>query len=269
MTTTASSASVPTPPSARLYGRIVEDWRARIISGEAGPGSGIPSERELEERYGVSRITVRRALDELVREKLIERRQGRRTVVLGPPVAPITDTVSSGFTDMLHLGRVTNARLLAFEWRIASAEIAGRLDLQEGDQVLHVARLRVRDEEPMFHSEVHLPRRVGLLIDRSMLERAPILNLMIEAGIGVVSSQQTMSAAPCPDWLAPLLRVEAGSPTFRIDRLVRDAEERPVQMLTGYSRWDRFSYRIETTHLEPSGSAKTGVRSRSSGLVAL
>ncbi|WP_375462098.1 GntR family transcriptional regulator [uncultured Enterovirga sp.] len=264
------SANMSAAGSPHRYGRIMAALRADILGGALQPGDGLPSERALEERFGVSRITVRRALEELAQERLIERRQGRRTVVLGPAPPRLVGTVAGGHTDMLQLGRVTEARVRTFEWRIASAGLAEKLDLAEGDQVLYVARVRFRDGAPVFHTEAWLPRAVGLLIDRSMLERTPILDLMMEGGVEVASSRQIMSAAPCPDWLAPLLDIAVGDPVFRLDRTVRDGADRPVQFLVSMFRWDRFSYQIEALHSPPGVSPATAaLRARHSGLVAI
>lgn len=241
------------------YRQILQDLRTAIEAGSLRPGSLAPSEKALEAHYGVSRITARRALDELAQSRMIERSRGRRARVLGLPAPEALPVVRDDLANMLRQVRGTTVSVLDFEWRVATPEIAHALMVDEGDQVLFVARLRRRAERPVFVTHVYLPRPVGQLIDRKMLETTPILDVMAAQGVDIARYDQRMSARPCPEWVAPLLQLEAGDPTFQVTRTVRDRHGCPVQLVTIYFRWDAYSYRFSAVcdGDEASGTIET------------
>lgn len=139
-----------------LYDQIERNLRSLIINGRLQPGESVPSEWELASAYGVSRLTVRRALDDLVRQKWLTRRQGVGTFVSQPAVADISPSKLSFTQEMIAIGRRPSNRLLSSRVIPATSSIAQRLSLYRGSAVVEIVRLRLADEIPILHETSYL-----------------------------------------------------------------------------------------------------------------
>ena len=213
--------------------------------GELPVGTTLPSEAALCARFGVSRITVRRALDELAQAGLIDRSGGRATKVTAPRLVHSIAAFEDPFSPV-RLVRDTTVRLLAFGWQAASGQGGRSLGLEPSEQMLVVARLRLRDGKPVFHTTTYMPPRVGGLVNRRALDTRPLHEILAAEGCVSASIDRQMSAAPCPKEVAEPLELRPGAPTFRIDRLSRDNEGAPLHLLVGHWRWDQFSMRLSS-----------------------
>ncbi len=241
----ASDEAIP------LYKTVLNQLRAEMGRGALPVGATLPSESALCARFGVSRITVRRALDELAQAGLVDRGAGRATKVTAPRLVHSIAAFEDPFSPV-RLVRDTTVRLLAFAWQAASGPAARSLGLEEGEQMLVIARLRLRDGQPVFHTETAMPPRVGSLVNRTALDTRPLHEILAAEGCVPTSIDRQMSAAPCPKDVAGPLGLRPGAPTFRIDRLSRDGAGTPLHRLVGHWRWDQFSMRLS------SNTATTG-----------
>jgi GntR family transcriptional regulator len=133
-----------------LYNLIEENFHELIGSDQLKTGEAIPSEWELSELYSVSRLTVRHALGNLVRQGWLNRRQGVGTFVAKPPLTRITPSRLSFTEQMRAIGRVPSSRQFYIRVIPASLEVAGHLKLAEGDPVIEIRRLRLVDDEPIM-----------------------------------------------------------------------------------------------------------------------
>src|SRR5512138_870320 len=129
-----------------LYDQIERNLRDLIINGQLQPGQMMPSEWDLSTLYGVSRLTVRRALEELVRQNWLERKHGVGTFVRQPTIASIADSKLSFTEQMRAIGRRPSSRLIGQSVVPATAKIARALHLHEGESILEVTRIRLADE---------------------------------------------------------------------------------------------------------------------------
>lgn len=226
-----------------LYRKVVDQLRSDMQSGILPVGSALLSEKDMCELFSVSRITVRRAMDELAQDGLIDRGAGRAARVTMPrlihAIAAFEDPVGS-----LRLVRDTSLKLLAFEWQVAAAPVAQALQLDEGDQLLRIQRLRCRGELPVFHTVAYLPAAIGALVNRKAVEGCALHDVLAAAGCVPAFVDRQMCAAPCPRSIAKALDLAPGAPTFRVERISRDAEGHPLHLLIGHWRWDRFSMRL-------------------------
>ncbi|MBP0495151.1 GntR family transcriptional regulator [Pararoseomonas indoligenes] len=236
-------------PDLPLYRAVLDGLHEDLRNGRLPVGAALPSEKELCERFGVSRITVRRAMDTLAQEGLIHRSAGRAARVAEPrlvqAVAAFED--SSG---PLRLVRGTRVELLGFEWQLADGAVARALGIEEGDQVLRIARLRRQEEAPVFHTVTYLPAEIGAAINRRALEESALQEVLAAAGFIAAGTERQMGAAPCPKAVAALLGLRTGAPTFRTERLTRDATARPLHLMIGHWRWDRFAMRLVSAPTE-------------------
>jgi len=235
---------------APLYAKVHAALRQAIKSGRLAAGSVLPSEKELEAKHGVSRITVRRALAELEHEGLVARSRGRQARVIEPLISAVSTHIDDDLAAMLNLVRGTEAKVLNFRWQMPDDVARARLEVASDEPVLLVERLRSSGGRPMLHTQALLPAWVGAKFDREALGQRSMLDQLAHDGVTVAEAVQSMHAAPCPDAVAPLLGLSTGDPCFVIERLVRDDRGRPVQHLLATFRWDSFSYRISSTRSE-------------------
>ena len=136
------SRSVPLSRSVPAYLQIEEQLADRIEAGEFSPGDVLPTERELTRQLGVSRMTVRAAMDRLVQRDLIVRRQGSGTFVAEPKLRQDASKLRGFFEDTVGQGVVPVSRLLLREDVLATRHIAGVLDLSVGESVYRIVRVR-------------------------------------------------------------------------------------------------------------------------------
>lgn len=245
------SARVP------LYHQIFVILRNRIYGGDLSPGDIVPGEQELGTEFGVSRITAKRALNELADAGLVVRERGRGTrVIKRPPTPAATSSIEGWLENISLMGIATEAQVLEFDFVPAGEEIAQALELTPGDEVQRAVRVRYLDGEPMSFLITYLPADIGHRFDREDLDRKPLLHLLERAGVQVASARQTISATLADAEVAGALSIHAGAPLIEVRRVVRDTADRPVEYL-------RVMYRPDIYHFEMSMRrvpAKEGMR---------
>jgi len=237
----AVDRSLPQP----LYQQVYRQLRDAILNGLHPDGDELPSEQALERRFGVSRITVRRALEELARLGLVERRQGRTTrVCRRPHTLPLAADAEGELRNTLAIGLETDVEVIACDRLPAPAAIAAALALPPASPVLHLVRLRRRQGLPFCHTEAHVPEALAAAIDAEALRRRPLLLLLEEAGVIPARVEQSITAVAAAEPEASRLEVAPGTPLLRLHRVVHDLQGRPVQEITALFRSDRYDYRL-------------------------
>jgi Transcriptional regulators len=162
-----------------LHHQVYLDLKAALDAGEWSVGKQLPPERELARRYGCSLITVRRALDELSREKRLERARGRGTFVLPTRLERPLNGALTFTQEIQRQGLDPSTRLLAARPEAATEQVAAALELEPGSPTLYLERLRLASETPLLLEMVHLPaeRFPGLL--SSDLERNSLYEILM------------------------------------------------------------------------------------------
>lgn len=138
-----------------LYFQVKQKMRSEVIQSGMSPGSQIPSEAELKKLFGVSRVTLRRAIDELVREGVLYSRQGMGHFVANPDEVDM-QCIRSFTEDAYLAGHKPATKVLSLEELAANSRVAQELGVEEGDTVSRVRRLRLLDGKPTFLSDAHL-----------------------------------------------------------------------------------------------------------------
>jgi len=231
---------------APLYAQIRQLIVAALAAGEWRPGDALPSEAALALRFGASAGTVRRALDELTAEHIVERRQGSGTFV-STHAAPrqqfrflrlVADDAASGFTrELLGCRRVR-----------AAADVARALALRAGEPVIEVRRLLHRRERPVVLDELWLPERHFEGLSAEVIEaHAGTLYALFEARFGVhmVRAEEKLRAVGATPQAAALLRVDSGVPLLSVERLAYTYGDRPVELRRGLYHTEADHYRNE------------------------
>jgi GntR family transcriptional regulator len=234
---------LPTP----LYHQIYLLLRERIVSGGLSHGDLLPGEQEMARMLGVSRITVKRALNELAARGLVERRRGRGTSVAGSAVIPLVAGAFDTLVESLQrMGLQTDVRLLDVGEVAADATTAERLEIKPGVNVQRAVRLRELGGQPFSHLVNFIPLSIARRYAESDLASASMLTLLERAGAAPQEAEQWISAVGAPASIASILDVAPGAPLLRVDRVMRGPRRKPVQYIEVHYRPDRFHYHFRT-----------------------
>jgi GntR family transcriptional regulator len=229
-----------------LYHQIFLQLREEITSGQRAFGSRMPTEQELSAQFGVSRITARRALDELADNHLVARkRRVGTTVVFKSPAKPLHGNIDQAIESLLNFGRATQVKLLEIETVPARPPIDEAMKLVPLTPVVRIVRVRWLDDAPLGHFVSYIPVDLAAGMTRASLKSTPMLVLLREAGVQIGAAHQTISATLADATLSAALQVEIGSPILRVTRTMIDASGRPVQHILAQFRPDRYQIRLD------------------------
>jgi GntR family transcriptional regulator len=251
MPCTAPRSSLP-GGYAPLYARLRQAIHNRVTSGEWRPGDQIPTIRELGEQYGVSRITVVQALDELAREGMLIRWQGKG-VFVGQPKPDARRMPLQSFTEeTVGRGRIPSSRTLRLVRGPADPGVSSRLGLRPDACVVLLERLRLEDGCPIALQLVYLPDQlVPGLVDRA--EPIESLYQVLADTYGVLPTSAFESYEPVrlgPDQ-ARLLETRPGAPAFHVDRTTTDQHGRTIEFASSVLRGDRYVVRLLLSRSQP------------------
>lgn len=220
---------------------------------------GLPGELALMEQFGVARVTVRRALQQLAGEGLIARERGRGTRPLAPAEAaaaasriatrPKTTRLTGLLENLVSTSLNTTVRVLEVQLVGASAEVAQALRLPGGAAVQKAVRVRSTREGPLSHITTWVPGELARGFGKRELAKKPILVLLEESGVRVGHAQQTISARLADAQVAQHLGVSVGSALLAVRRLIHDEDGRPVQWLHGLYLPDRYEYQMQLSRV--------------------
>ncbi len=203
-------------------------------------GSAIPSERKLSTDLGVSRLTVRAALDDLVREGFLVRRHGSGTFVSEPKIAQQL-TLTSFSEDMRRRGMAPGSRTLELQTVSAGAALGRALNVSPNARVMQIVRLRLADAEPISVETLHVPAVLVPGLTRAQLEDSSFYELMERTyGIVIVAGMQTIEATVTNEEESRLLAVPPHSPALLFERTSRTAEDEIVEYVRSIYRGDRY-----------------------------
>jgi GntR family transcriptional regulator len=233
------------------YRAIAQDLRAELSA--AAPGSLLPSEAELSQRYAVSRVTARKALETLREEGLIESRQGFGWFVAVTPVRQDLGHLATIEAQMRAQGRQPERKVLEFAYQSAPAPIA---ELLGTESVLRVRRLNLADGAPFALVTVWVPERLAASLSREDVERSPFYELL---GIPLTGATQTIGAAAAEAGDAAHLGIPVGSPVLVCQRVTRSADGQAVLVSQHVFPAHRTEFVVDLVSSEPS-IAPSGLR---------
>jgi GntR family transcriptional regulator len=234
-------AKLPTP----LYHQLYLVLRSKIREGVYTVGQVVPGEDQLGREFGVSRITAKRALDQLSAESMVVRERGRGTRVTSQPLSlPVKSSVEGLLENLLALGLKTKVSLLQFDYVTAPPDIVKALACPTGAQVQRAVRVRLLDGEPLSYLTTYVPESVGRRYAQKDLAARPLLELLERNGVVVSKAEQTVTATAADPESATALGIGIGFPLLKVIRVVYDQHSRAVEYLVGLYRPDRYQLQM-------------------------
>lgn len=226
------------------YAAIADAIRAAVTTQDLAPGDVLPSENELAEAHGASRATIRKALEQLRGEGLVESRQGFGWTMATGPVLQSLDTLTTLENQLADAGISSERRILAFHFVPAPAEVAPLLG---AGPVLEVVRLNLADGEPLARITVWCPEDRGADLSRNDVETSTFHDLYRDE---LGEARQTINAQPAPPDAVAVLALPEGAPVLRLHRVTKDRRGAPLLVSEHLYRADRMEFAVT---LAPSG----------------
>lgn len=239
-----------------LYAKVESVLASSIADGSLPPGSQLPPEDSLIQRFDVSRTTVRKAIQNLTSRGLIEIRRGKGTFVAAPKITQDLTELSGFVEDMQAIGRTPTARLIDKRVVTADSSVARNLALAPGTLVIRIQRVRLADGVPTSFDETYLPRELGDKVVTHDLEVEPIFALLEQKyGVPLLEAEYRLEAVSAEEDIARALGIETGSAIFLVERTSYSVGARPVDYEKLYYRGDMIRF---VTRLARRATDRTG-----------
>jgi GntR family transcriptional regulator len=238
-----------TPYSNPLYETIRDEITRLLATGEWKHGDLMPSESDLAKRFGVSKGTIRRALDELEAGRILVRRQGRGTFVA-------THTRDRTLFHFFHLiardgSRVLpTAELLSYKVVRGAEEACEALEVEPQSRLVSVRNLVKLAGEPVFIDEILIPQAlVPGLTETIYAKRESTIYALYQSrfNINVIRISERLAAGPAPAEHAKILGVRTGTPVLLVDRVAYTYQDKPVELRTSWVNTKSYVYRSDLT----------------------
>jgi GntR family transcriptional regulator len=227
-----------------MYVWIREALRGEITQGDLKRGERLPSEHELASKFNVSRMTVRKSIEDLIDEGLLYRRHGVGTFVAFPHLERDHTRLTSFFDKSGGEGIHASASLLTLEVIPARQKVAKALDIAAGELVIHVKTLRFADNLPITIHDAHIPHKLfSRLIDEN-LEVQNLWSLFEQCGYKVKRAIQRIEAREATKELARLMEIKEGAPILFKERTIYADDGTPVEFTYCYNRGDIYSLTV-------------------------
>ena len=236
------------------YHQVYLVLKQRIRDGAFLHDQGFPTEQALTREFGVSRITVRKALERFEREGVIDRQPGRGTFVTSRTADPmVSASLSGSIENLIAMGLHTQVEVISFDYVPAPVPVATQMVLPEREVVQRVVRVRHYAGRPFSYLITHVPAKIGRAYTANDLTETPLLLLLERAGHEAVSAEQIITARLSEPDVAHLLGIEAGDALLGINRIVRDISGRCIELVTASYRPDTYEHKMDIQRVDYDG----------------
>lgn len=233
------------------YAIIERDLIQKIQSKELPAGAELPSESDLIRIYDVSRVTVRRAIDELYHQGYIEKMQGKRTCVKGTAKLQELASISSYTEEIIRQGMTPSRKVIRSELRICTSEEAVKLRLQKADPVFHLERIYYADLHPLCFTSTTLPYQIFRDIETYDFKENSLYRVLEENyHVEITTTSLKLKALSAYDELAMYLDVSEDTPLLHSLGLtygICGDKEIPIELFTNYYLTTQFEYSLIQT----------------------
>ncbi|HVW73673.1 MAG TPA: GntR family transcriptional regulator [Rhizomicrobium sp.] len=221
-----------------LYIQLAKNLRRHISDGGIDPGNALPSERDLSEMTGVSRVTIRKAIDQLIDEGLLFRKQGLGTFV-SPRIEATSSTLSSFSDDALRRGEMPGVIWMFKTYAAPTEEEAAALEISSKTEVARLGRVRLLGGEPLAIEHAVVVARFLPALDQL---GESLYATLEKGGHRPVTGRQRIRASLATPTEAGILSIAENSEILRIERLTRLADGTPVEFTRSAYRGDRYDF---------------------------
>lgn len=225
-----------------LYIQLMTRIKNDIVAGVYQRGERVPSEQELCDSYGVSRVTVRKAMLDLVQEGLLVRRQGKGTFVAEKRIQRDLQQFTSFTSACRQAGYTPSTRVLSVQWDEASDEEVERLHMKSGDRILEITRLRYADNLPVALEVNRFGEQYSFLVSRD-LSQSIYETLNLEGSIPS-TGEHFISLGHATPYVARHLQNNIGEALLILDEVVYDQKNEPIYSGRQWIRGDKYTFRI-------------------------
>ncbi|MEH7384892.1 GntR family transcriptional regulator [Bacillus sp. JJ1521] len=227
-----------------IYFQIEQQIREKIENKELKPGDMIPSEREFAEKFQISRMTVRQAINNLVNEGYLQRVRGKGTFVAVKKFEKNVQRLTGFSEDMRSRGLEPETKVLSFKVIEADSLIASRLNVEEMSKVYQIERLRLADQEPIAYEVFYMSADLVPDLTWEVAEQS-IFKYVEEIGLYIISGTQELEAITANKREATILGIKVGAPILYIQQVSQLEDQQPLEYVKSYYRGDRYKYRVE------------------------
>lgn len=228
-----------------LYVHVKEELRAAIMSGKLKPFDRLPSESALTDRFSVSRITVRQALNDLQKEGMIFKVQGKGSFVSKPKTDQNLSHLKGFAEAMGEAGHETHNKVLHLKEVPAQFHVARMLGLAAGASVVEIKRLRFLDRSPISVDISYLSLDIGRRLAKADLATRDIFHILEnDLGIALGNADIAIEATAADEELAKTLQTHRNAPLLRIERLTHRTDGQPLDFEYLFYKGDAFRYRL-------------------------
>jgi len=228
-----------------LYQQVKELLLQRIQDKYWRAGELIPTELELIEEFGVSRTTIRQAIGDLVQEGLLEKRQGKGTIVKSPKFVGSLGRLTGFAEEIMEKGFFPHSKLLRAEFRTDLYMEKQKLKLGENESVLVIERIRFADHEPIAYERTCWPEYIGEILLKHDLNGAKFYQILEEHEIYLKHAAEMISAVNATVYEADLLGISGGQALLEMTRLAYGINDQPIEYTRTKYRADRYHYNVQ------------------------
>jgi len=226
-----------------LYKQLSDILKQKILNGEYNAGEAIQGERHLEKLYGVSRITVRKAIEELTQEGFLYNVHGKGTFVATKQIErPLAQLL--GVVEELEDGLNTSIQLISKVEEPASLEVSEGLQIEDGDQVCKIVRLIWENYIPLLIDYSYLPSVIGQLLNNVDLSKDLIYRQLELCGYSISHGEQWISAGLPYNDEAFYLQCSIDTPILKTKRITYVENNKPIIYSVAVYRSDRYQYKV-------------------------
>jgi len=227
-----------------LYHQIYMRISEKIRDGALPTGSKVPSEHDLAKALNVSRITVKRALNDLADAGLVSRRRGRGTIVIANTDLNFHESLSDYVENVARLRKNTNAQILSREKVLASQRVSEKLKITNNAPVEKITHSLSLEDSVLSYVETYIPHGLTDNFSDEDLKTEPILTLLLQSNIVIKRAEQKLLAVNATAKIAKIMNVEEGAALLKIHCVMFDENERPVEDIYAWYHTERYEYQM-------------------------
>ncbi|WP_404454336.1 GntR family transcriptional regulator [Virgibacillus necropolis] len=230
-----------------IYYQLEEEIRLQITAGKLKPGELLPSEREYAERYDISRMTVRQAINNLASEGLLYRQKGRGTFISEKKFEQDLQGLTSFSEDMRERGLTPSNKIISFQLIEANKRIAETLQLDINEEVYEIKRIRYANESPIAVETIYTPKRLVGDLSQKNVEESFYNYIEIKLNLTIAYGDQVIESALANKFEIESLNLKKGDPILIMHRTsyLSDENVTPLEFVNSAYSADKYKFKLQ------------------------